>query len=68
MSKIIINIASNHNDVYYENDNNTCTYHIATFKDGIVTINELTNRTVIKLTIELLFKLGKALYSTYKSI
>ena len=68
MSKIIIDIKSNYTDVYYENDNKTCLYHIATLKDSITTINELTNRTVVKLVVELLYRLGKALNNVYKSI
>ena len=66
MSRIIIDIKNNLTDVYYEN--NTCKYPIAILKDSIITINELTNRTVIKLVVELIYNLGKALKAIYKSV
>lgn len=68
MSKITINIKDNCCYIYFKGDDKPLEYKVATFKDGIITTNECTNKTVIKLVVELIYRLGNALKAVYKSV
>ena len=61
MSKIVIDIKNNFINVYKDNENEKKDCPIAFIKDGIVTINKTTNKTDIKLMIEVIYSIGLAL-------
>ena len=66
MSKIVIDIKSNFINVYKDNENEKKDCPIAFIKDNIVTINETTNKTDIKLMIEVIYSIGLALMQKIK--
>ena len=68
MSKITIDIKDNICSIYFKGDDKSLEYKVATFKDGIITTNECTNKTVIKLVVELIYRLGNALKAVYKPV
>ena len=68
MSKIIVDIKQDLIDVYYETDNNSIKYEIATLKDSVCIINESTNKIVIELIVEIIYRLGNAIKDKYKLI
>ena len=68
MSKITIDIKQNLIDVYYETDSNSIKHEIATLKDSVCTINETTDKIVIELIVEIIYRLGNAIKDKYKLI
>ena len=68
MSKITIDIKQNLIDVYYETDSNSIKHEIATLKDSICTINETTNKILIELIVEIIYRLGNVIKDKYKQI
>ena len=68
MSKITIDIKQNLIDVYYETDSNSIKHEIATLKDSVCTINETTNKILIELIVEIIYRLGNVIKDKYKQI
>ena len=68
MSKITIDIKQNLIDVYYETDSNSIKHEIATLKDSVCTINETTDKILIKLIVEIIYRLGNVIKDKYKQI
>lgn len=66
MTKIVIDIKNNFINVYKDNENKKKDCPIAFIKDGIVTINETTNKTDIKLMIEVIYSIAVALIQKIK--
>ena len=68
MSKITIDIKQNLIDVYYETDSNSIKHEIATLKDSVCTINETTDKILIELIVEIIYRLGNVIKDKYKQI